>query len=316
MKLVLSAITIFLNIFLYANPVNAHPIEVLTEFEQRDLQLFDTYQQKPGLIGSINRTQTRMGHAFLKEQLARPLVDINLLKNRQEIVNTILVDAKLHDALQEQLQEFAGYEQSLTQVANADAIGKNVISNFYFKNSYLRWINKYPVGLEAGQVLHIANLSAPLIEHAVIHFLLSEKLRDHLGIEHHCSADVASGEQCNNHPSTGAVFAYNTYNVLHTIIHLAGFKGLIDHMRQQADVIQDMQESLIQVRNCLDSARAIYNELELYPELNQKLSEFHKLQELFTTGKNVSPELQNFWNLYRPTHLPVNLLIFLAKALF
>ena len=295
--------TIFLSIFFCIN-FFTYAKEVLTEFEHRDLQLFDTYQQKPGLIASINRTQTQMGHTFLKEQLANPLVDIDQLQHRQEIINTILIDASLHNALQEKLKEFAHYEQSLTQVANADAIGKNVISNFYFKNSYLRWLNKYPAGLEAGQVLHIANLSAPLIEHAVIHFLLSEKLRGSLGIDACCPAhDHGHKTPCklNHHhtpaPSARAVFVYNTYNVLHTLIHLAGFKGLIDHMRQQADVIQNMQESLMQVRNCLESAQAIYEELETHTELNEKLTEFHNLNALFTTGKGLSPELQEFLTL-------------------
>lgn len=289
--------TILLSIFFCLN-FTAHATEVLTEFEHRDLQLFDTFQQKPGLIAAINRTQTNMGYVFLKDQLANPLVDIGQLNHRQEIINTIFVDSNLHNALQEKLKEFAHYEQSLIQITNADTIGKNVISNFYFKNSYLQWLNKYPTGLEAGQVLHIANLSAPLLEHAIIHYFMSQSLRAYLGITACCPPGHDDGHKTpcklNHHhhttpPSTGAVFAYNTYNVLHTLIHLAGFKGLVDHVQQQADVIQNMQQSLMHVRHCLESAQAIYEELELHPELSQKFTEFHKLHALFTTGKPNPP---------------------------
>ena len=275
---------------------------ILTEYEHRDLQLFHTYQQKPGLIASINRTHTKMGYSVLKDQLANPLDSIDQLTNRQNIIKLFLNNANLYNSLISKLKEFANYESSITKSWQADTICDNVIGNFYFKNKYLAWLNKYPAGLELGQVAHIANLSAPLIEHAIIHFLISEKLQDTLGIScghsHH-----SHGPDCNHAPaSSGAVFAYNTYNVLHTLIHLAGVKGLFDHVKQQADVIKTMQEDLMHMRNCLEHALAIYEELETQPELARLLPGFAAFRTLFVIEKNtVSSDLEEFLALIGTT---------------
>jgi hypothetical protein len=140
--------------------------------------------------------------------------------------------------------------------------------------------------------VQMANLASPLVEHAIIHFLVSEKLQKYLGIchdhGHHCHHET---------PSTGSLFAYNIYNGLHTLIHLAGFKGLIDHMLDQNSVMQTMQKELIDIRACLENAHEIYELLQAHPEIIQSLPGFDKLQALFTDSKQLSSELHEFITL-------------------
>ena len=58
-------------------------------------------------------------------------------------------------------------------------------------------------------------------------------------------------------PSAGAQFAYYAYNVAHTLIHVIGFKELVDHMYTQALTIKQMQAIIIEIRHCLDATRNI-----------------------------------------------------------
>ncbi len=221
--------------------------------EQQDLQLLRTYQQGPGLISKIKRTSTKLGLEYLTKQVTNPLADIVALKARQEWTKQIMSDPALQQSLEEHLKVFACAESSLNIGCATDDICQSVISNFYFKNKYLRWLNNYPAGLELGQLATIANLSAPLIEHAIIHFFISKELHERLGICGHPHA-------CNDphhHASFGAQLAYNSYNIAHTGIHLIGAKGVYDHVKQQADIIKSMQSELIKLRHAIESARTL-----------------------------------------------------------
>lgn len=292
----IKSVIMVLTLFLVSLTIEATSPCVLSEYEQRDLQLFTTYQHKPGLMASIDRTQTAMGKAFFKERLANPLVAINQLQERQDIIKIIGTDAQLYEFLSQQLKAFAQHEHSLTTIAAPSVMSKTIINNFYFKNRYLQWLNKSPAGLQAGQIANVVNLSAPLIEHAVIHFLVSEKLHDYLGIC--CGHGHSHHDHTHAAPSTTAILAYNTYNVLHTLIHVAGFKGLIDHVKQQADVIQSMQEELMRVRQCIENAYAIMQQIEAHPILSKTVHGFTLLQDLFTeSAQTVSPELKEFLSL-------------------
>jgi hypothetical protein len=238
---------VFLYLLLLVFGTNANVLEIP---EQRDLQLLKTYQQEPGLISAIKRTSTKLGFEYLTRQVTNPLADIAALKMRQEWTKQIMSNPALQQSLQDELKAFANAESSLNIGCATDDICQSVISNFYFKNKYLRWLNKYPAGLELGQIATIANLSAPLIEHAIIHFFISKELHERLGIckhpgHHHHDA------------SFGAQLAYNAYNIAHTGIHLIGAKGVYDHVKQQADIIKSMQSELIKLRHVIESARTI-----------------------------------------------------------
>ncbi len=74
-------ISAFSLLFIVCSTIAQNP--ALSPYEQRDLQLFTTYQAEPGLIAAIDRTSTSMGKQYLTEQLAHPLVSTNSLLERQ-----------------------------------------------------------------------------------------------------------------------------------------------------------------------------------------------------------------------------------------
>lgn len=270
----------------------------LSPYEQRDLQLFTTYQQEPGLIASIDRTHTIMGKDYLRNQLANPLISTQALLERQAGIQFLLSHEDIYQDLKNILSAFAYYEESFS-IGNSgsDSICSNVIGSFFFKNRYLTCLNKYPAGLELGQAAHVANLSFPLVEHLAIHFLLSEKLKSTLGIEcgHHHHHD---GGACDHsHGSSTAVAAYNLYNIFHTGVHIAGAKGLVDHVRQQSQVIKSIQQDLINLNIALDQAYAICTIIRANPELKKYIHHAQALDDLFARKDKKSAQLKEFLEL-------------------
>src|ERR1700733_1236356 len=271
---------------------------VISSYEIQDLQLLKTYQDEPGLISTINYTQTHMGGAYFQEQLLNPLTALNDLQERQKNIQELLNNQAIAANLTQKLALFAQYEKGISFFASADnMIGSTIINSYYFQNRYLTWLNKYPAGLELGQALHLANLFAPLIEHAVIHFLISEKLHDYLGMcchHNHCSHHHHDHHH-NHGPSTGAVFAYRAYNVAHTLIHLMGLKGLIDLVSEQAQAIKAMQAQLMHVARCLEIAHDIVNIVQEQQLALTHSQSFEQLESLFDQdNSSCSPELQEF----------------------
>lgn len=270
---------------------------VLSPYEQRDLQLFTTYQQEPGLIASIDRTVTVIGKDYLRNQLTNPLISTQALLERQAGIQFLLEHDAIYEDLKSILSSFSEYEESLSIGNSAsDSICSSVISNFFFKNKYLTWLNKYPAGLELGQVAHVTNLSFPLVEHLAIHFLLSEKLKSAWGIEcgHHHHHEGACDH---SHGSSTALAAYNLYNLIHTGIHVAGVKGLIDHVRQQSQVITAIQQDLINLNIALDQAYAICTIIRANPELKKYIDQAQALDDLFAHKEKNSPQLKEFLEL-------------------
>lgn len=271
--------------------------QILSPYEQRDLQLFSTYQQEPGLLSAIDHTRTTLGHEYLKKQLSNPLIDISALISRQKGIAFLLEHENIYQELRNELSDFATYESTLAMgLADTDSICNNTIGNFYFKNNRLRWLNNYPLGLELGQVAHVVNLSFPLIEHLVIHFLLSEKLKSSLGIE--CGHSHPKGEACDHtHGTTGAIAAYGLYNIFHTGIHIAGAKGLLDHVCQQSQVIVSIQQDLINLNKTLDHAYATLTILRQNPALADLVHGHSALENLFAKNGTKSAQLKEFLTL-------------------
>jgi hypothetical protein len=209
-------------------------------------------------------------------------------------------DDELSDLFDHQLRSFALSEPNLLTVLDQCSVEKKAIAKFYFNNKYLRWLNNHPAGLELGQVAHFFNLSAPLVEHAIIHFLISEKLHNYLGMccghSHH-----SHGHKKHKHhhkaPTAGAVFAYNAYNIIHTAIHVAGAKALFDDMAHQADLIKEMQARIMSVRKCIESARQIWNIAQEYSDFAQHVTHYKELEELFVENNSLSADLKEFLEL-------------------
>ncbi len=274
--------SIFSALFLFSTTISAH---VLTHLEHKDLQLLTAYADGPALVDKISRTKTRVGRDYFAQQLCTPLIDAEQLRQRQETVQLFLNNQPFYQNALQELELFSEHQSALHSLPHDNNTCKKLLQRFYFKNKYTKWLNSYPAGLECGQLLQITSLFAPVIEHAVIHFLVNEKLHSYLGMcclhSHHKHHKHKHAE-----PSLLAQCAYYAYNIAHGAIHIMSCKELLEHVYQQYSVIREMQQFLSHIRTCLQVRGRLYQQLRAYPEFAHIISE----QEL-------SSECKEFINL-------------------
>lgn len=298
------------SIALFLSFVSITHAKIITDSEIRDLQLLETYSGAQGLVPLINQSITGIGKDFFKNRTLNPTNDVSLLIQRQAAIQAI-EDPETAATVATILKEYKKHESALyfTQLPQ-ESVAQHIISGFYFKNRYLKKLNEYPAGLAFGQALHTISLCAPVLEHAIIHFLISDKLHEYLGMCcRHSHPDYGhkehkhkDGHKAHKHshqpPSAGAVFAYNAYNVAHTAIHVIGFKELVEHMYNQALTIKQMQSTLIEIRHCLDAVHAI---VALSDVLATDAFEHYKaLVDITLLNKQaLSPELFDFLALLK-----------------
>lgn len=293
--------------FMMVLSINGHIMaqvhqQKLGDHEIRDLELFTTHNGSPGLFSYLDYTHSECGKRRLKKMLKRPTTQTQLLKQRQQLIKELLENEALQKDIEHHLSRFADQEQYLNQFwQEPDQLKALALKEFYYQQGTLKKYNKSPIGLDVGQILYVGNLFLPVFEHFVLHFFISEKLQDKLGFK--CAAHPhghGKHDHCdhNHNTSTAAKIGYQVYNAAHMGIHLMGVKGLYDHLRQKNRILLHMQEELIGVRNCLDSALSLLKIIESNEMLAQGIPSFNKLKQLFEQyQKSMSPELKNFLKL-------------------
>jgi DNA mismatch repair protein MutS len=274
----------------------------LGDHEIRDLELFTTHNGSPGLFSYLDYTHSECGKRRLKKLIKRPTTNGDLLKQRQQAIQELLENKALQERVEQGLEQYSLNEPYLNQFwQEPDQLKGLALKEFYYQNGTLKRYNKSPIGLDVGQVLYVGNLFLPVLEHFVLHFFISEKLQDKLGFT--CAAHPhghGKHDHCdhNHSQSTAARVGYQVYNAAHMGIHLMGLKGLYDHIRQKNRILLHMQQELIGVRNCLDSALELLKVIEENQVLSLTIPSYNKLKQLFEQyQKTISPELKQFLKL-------------------
>jgi hypothetical protein len=197
-----------------------------------------------------------MGKEQLKHILRHPTTDSAQLQKIQEQIQELIAQDDLRQEISNELVAFAFNESALYNFTDKHcSIADTAIKDFYFQYASLDWLNKSPVGLELGHVAGIANLFAPIIEHAALHFLISEKLKKALGIC--CSGHSHEGHD-HQDSTAGSQVLYDIYNITHMGIHAIGIKGMIEHVIHRAKILKHMQTELIRVGACLQHATQLH----------------------------------------------------------
>lgn len=305
--------------------INALDTQFLSPEEILDLQILTTYQGTPGFLKRLNKTLTQAGTDYLTHRVLNPISNTQQLIKRQKAL-IAMGNEQLASTLEASLLKFQQNEQALDAFRHVqDPIAKQAIDNLYFKNRYLKPLNAHPAGLDFAQVAHTLNMVAPMVEHAAIHFFVSEALHEYLGMccssshhdhghkdhthEHkekkhhdkpHKHKDHAHEKKEKEHkhepPSRGKIWAYRAYNALHTIIHVMNLKELIEHMQERAATLNTMQQQLIQVRNCVDAARELVNSIEsMDPDLFESQTRLRAV--VHNDAGHISAELSEFITL-------------------
>jgi DNA mismatch repair ATPase MutS len=108
----------------------------------QDLQLFAGKREGETYLAEIiDRTKTEFGKVFLYGLLATPTHEINILKNRQQIIKTLLDNKNFLEELNEIHERFAVSENFLLSLWMQDGL-LNAAQRHYFSVPYMPSINK------------------------------------------------------------------------------------------------------------------------------------------------------------------------------
>lgn len=259
----------------------ADQIPVITAQEELDLELFET--TSPGgktFFQLLDKTQTMIGRKTLKKILANPLRTKPELEQRQNVIKE-LTDPTLSDTISQELAQFHGHEHALYSLwQTQDPVQKAALEEFYFGIAALKKYNASPALLSALQVLNVGNMFGPLIEHALLHFFISNAVKEkyHIGCNHDHAHDHDHA-----HAGPASLLIYNVYNAAHFSFHLMGIKGIYDHIRQKAVVIKSMQESLISASHCVQSMHHLYRIAQKNPLMPGYMPYYDSVARLFDT---------------------------------
>lgn len=257
---------------------NQSSIPVITQQEELDLELFQTTnpETKP-FFDRIDCTHTVLGKKFLQNIIRQPLNNKEELENRQELIKALGEPTRMQ-AVNQALLAFKAHESALYDLWQPqDAVQEAALEEFYFKLTSLTSYNANPALLNVLQLCTTANLFAPLIEHLLLHFFISNAVKEkyHIGCnhDHHHDHDHA-------HASPASLLVYNLYNVAHFSFHLMGAKAIYDHITQKATVIKNMQHNLISASRCIESLHSLYTTGKNNPSI-ASLPHYQAVAELF-----------------------------------
>ncbi|MDO5497289.1 MAG: DNA mismatch repair protein MutS [Alistipes sp.] len=106
----------------------------IDKFTIRNLELFSSNAQreKSGFVDIIDRTLTAMGGRLLKRWVALPLINVERIKRRQDVVEILAQDADFAVALREQIADIGDLERLSSRVATGRVLPRELVQ---LKNS-------------------------------------------------------------------------------------------------------------------------------------------------------------------------------------
>lgn len=287
--------------------------EIIGHQENYDLSINASYQNDGNTVfNHINHTITDCGSNYLNSLLAHPTNDVTELSRRQDITKKLINRPIIRDQIKEQLAIIAEHEATLQSLwLPEDATTTTALKEFFYEHEKLKHLNTNPHALNLGFIAHTANLFMPIAEHAILHFLISDKLKKNLhigccpthnhGHSHKDHSHISKknshahkhdheskthshkhGVECKNE-STGAGLFYKAYNAAHMAVHIIGVKALITHVYQKMLLAKDIQKKLISVAKIVESIKAIE---QLVDE-----STIHFSKQTHLTNHTTNPEL-------------------------
>ncbi|UNE35161.1 hypothetical protein KG892_04165 [Vermiphilus pyriformis] len=240
----------------------------------KDMELFTgNSHSTQSLKDVLDRTYTHHGSHYFNILISTITTDTAILTQRQEHIKTLL-DMSTYTQVATALERYATYINNNQGSAYSNT---SLLDQFYFSNAQSSYNNTSPIMLNLGYCAHMANLALPLFEHAVLHFLVSEKLHSTLGVG--CALHKhqhTHKPQCSHKHSHHKKHTHNStilttknmlfygYNAAHTLAHILGFKALVDQVRNDRKLVHSIRPQLERAHTVLSTARTISSFLRNY----------------------------------------------------
>lgn len=105
----------------------------IDKFTIRNLELFSaTGREKCGFADVIDRTLTSMGGRLLKRWVAMPLIDVERIKRRQNVVEALVKEPELAASLRDQISQIGDLERLSSRIAASKILPRELVQ---LKNS-------------------------------------------------------------------------------------------------------------------------------------------------------------------------------------
>lgn len=133
-----------------SSPTNQQAVDAL-RIALKDLDVFYGTGQnsQETLMSAINNTQTTFGEAVLAYELAHPLADISLLKNRQAFIKELVANQDLFNQLDQILSQVKNAESGVFSFwKKHDPVSQKLFKQLYFSNSWFTRFNNDSGALE------------------------------------------------------------------------------------------------------------------------------------------------------------------------
>lgn len=258
--------------------------------EENDLELFTCRNSRgKSLFENLNYTQTKVGTETLKAWLKQPISNVTVLAQRQQIIQHLLAKNDVTIAITHLLEAYRNNEADFNAFGQEeDPLLQTALQEFYFKRSWFKTWNSSPALLNVGQVFNTVTLFAPVVEHAILHYVISNQLKKSLGLE--CCAHAHDHHHVHDHHhaptgTSAASLLHNGYNIAHWSIHLLGLKTLAEHIKKNIDILAQLKLRVVAARTAIKSMHTLISiihkdtDLANSPLLKAKLeSIMHNMQ--------------------------------------
>jgi len=260
------------------------------------------------IFTTIDTTKTSYGKKQLHTILTHPTNNIEILTQRQTLIQECANNSQLSDALQRELSTFNTYEPALHKLFQpTDSVKDAALEQFYFASSFCKKFNTHPALLECGLIGHLANLMGSTIQHTLTLIILTKYLDDHTchaGCSHEHGIIESFTKNIkqifnNKKPKKKRIkSAVQTWHVLAQIQELYAVQSII---RNELSVIRHLQEQLVALANGIHSIKNIHTLLQNAPHITNNLSLYSHIHNLCTKS-NISDKLQQLLTLLeKPT---------------
>ena len=230
----------------------------------KDLCLFSGDQLNPdnNLLHYINRTHTKNGTLQLAKMLFSPTTDIAKLKNRQKIIQSLIINEKLFNKLETDLEQIKKYEDEFLSLwKQFDKSSQQLLDSlFYYDSPGLKIFNTSPSMLEAWHafvmITTVISVVGMPIETGVFAFLYTNILRNYHPLHVDYNSLIAS--------------------TIGMALGMLLVKPLIDMLKLMTNASNDVQQKMINLSKYLNAYKSIATTLksnklfvQLLPEIKE-----------------------------------------------
>jgi DNA mismatch repair protein MutS len=266
------------------DPKNNFHNTIYNEELWKDIELFcgPTLHTENNLFDNINYTQTTFGKVVFQRILAQPTTNINLLKNRQEVVKELVLNRRLFKKINNELEKFKNNEHMLFSLWGQE---RNIMNEQLHRMAYFKFpglkqlFNKNTLALEASN----------FIEDALLYVTIGALLMTSARL---VAASIAKLSGANVRKDTDGMPLYlvTTY---FTIVRSCVAAWTINHiLKLKSTLIKMFQSKLIGLSSCVKSLEEIYSSIKNNKILSQRIKLNH-IKNL----KNKTSQLKKLINM-------------------